>query len=424
MKKSLLALAVLGAFAGAAQAQSSVTIYGIVDTGVTYTSKAATPSSTSANINTGSKFAVNSGTIQGSRIGFKGVEDLGGGLNAVFQLETGFTNDNGGLQGSDSVTGSNLFRRKSVVGLAGGFGSVLLGRQTDWADTISAYTAVNDFGGVIQNSGSNLNRLQGVRTNNSVSYTTNNLGGFTGNLMYGFGETAGKTSAGQSFGFGVKYDNGPLGLGANYYQSKQGATASDTSLIQGVAPAASASTNTLTQYANATALNAANAGSTAAKVFNLVASYQFGPARVYGNWSRVKQDLNTSANVGRLLATGPAATQVANPLSTANRTTAATLGLSNKADMWELGTAYSLTPSLKLLAAVEYTTASFDGLNGKGKLTQYNLGTDYWLSKRTDLYAFVSNLRAKDMKNPGVVGDTTGNDASQTAVTVGIRHKF
>src|SRR5450830_1398246 len=87
MKKSLLALAVLGAFAGAAQAQSSVTIYGIVDTGITYTSKAATPSSTAANVNTGSKFAVNSGTIQGSRIGFKGVEDLGGGLNAVFQLE-------------------------------------------------------------------------------------------------------------------------------------------------------------------------------------------------------------------------------------------------------------------------------------------------------------------------------------------------
>jgi len=419
MKKSLLALAVLGAFAGAAQAQSSVTIYGIVDTGVTYTSKVQTTGA-----NTGSKFAVNSGTIQGSRIGFKGVEDLGGGLNAVFQLETGFTNDNGGLQGSDSVTGSNLFRRKSVVGLNGGFGTVLLGRQTAWADTISAYTAVNDFGGVTANSGSNLNRLQGVRTNNSVTYTTANLSGFTGNLIYGFGETAGKTSAGQSFGFGVKYDNGPLGLGANYYQSKQGTTPSDTSLIQGVTPATTASTNAQTQYANATALNAANAGSTAAKVFNLVASYQFGPARVYGNWSRVKQDLNTSANVSRLLATGTVAAPTLVPLTAANRTTTATLGLSNKADMYEIGTAYSLTPSLKLLGAVQYTTASFDGLNGKGKLTQYNIGTDYNLSKRTDLYAFVSNLRAKDMKNPGVVNDTTGSDASQTAVTVGIRHKF
>ena len=389
MKKSLLALAVLGAFAGAAQAQSSVTIYGIVDTGVTYTSKAVTPA---GGTNTGSKFAMNSGVIQGSRIGFKGVEDLGGGLSAVFNLETGFNNDNGALNGQDSATSNNLFRRKSVVGLAGGFGTVLLGRQTDFADTISAYTAVNDFGGVIANSGSGLNRLQGTRTNNSINYTTNNLGGFTGNLMYGFGETAGKTSAGQSFGLGGKYDNGPLGLGINYYQSKQGPTPSDTSLI-----------------ANAAALGTVNAGSSAAKVLNVVASYQFGPARVYGNYSRVKQDLNTAAVTG---------------LSDANRLTTAALGLSNKADMYEIGTAYSLTPSLKLLGSVQYTRADFANVSNKGKLTQINIGTDYWLSKRTDLYAFVSNLRAKDMKNPGVFADTTGNDASQTAVTVGIRHKF
>ncbi|WP_288409100.1 porin [uncultured Herbaspirillum sp.] len=419
MKKSLLALAVLGAFAGAAQAQSSVTIYGIVDTGITYTSKVATTGT-----DTGSKFAVNSGNIQGSRIGFKGVEDLGGGLSAVFQLETGFTNDNGGLQGSDAVTSSNLFRRKSVVGLSGGFGTVLLGRQTDFADTISAYTSVNDFGGVTGNVGHNLNRLEGTRTNNSISYTTANLNGFTGNLIYGFGETAGKTSAGQSFGLGAKYDNGPLGLGVNYYQSKQGTTPSDTALIQGVAPATTASANAQLQYGVATGLNTANAGNTALKVFNLVASYQFGPARVYGNWSRVKQDLNTALNVSGLRATISGTTVTLNPLTAANRAAAATLGLANKADIYELGTAYSLSPSLKLLAAVEYTTASFDGLNGKGKLTQYNLGADYWLSKRTDLYAFVSNLRAKDMKNPGVMGDSTGSDASQTAVTVGVRHKF
>jgi predicted porin len=110
MKKSLLALAVLGAFAGAAQAQSSVTIYGIVDTGLAYTSKV----STLLYRHTGSKFGVNSGVIQGSRIGFKGVEDLGGGLSALFQLETGFNNDNGALNGQDGTTGTtNLFRRKS-----------------------------------------------------------------------------------------------------------------------------------------------------------------------------------------------------------------------------------------------------------------------------------------------------------------------
>ncbi|WP_406851049.1 porin [Herbaspirillum huttiense] len=394
MKKSLLALAVLGAFAGAANAQSSVTIYGIVDTGVVYQSKVATSSG-----GTGSKFGLNSGVIQGSRIGFKGVEDLGGGLSAVFQLEAGFTSDDGGLQGSDATSGSNLFRRKSVVGLTGGFGSVLVGRQTDFADTISAYTAVNDFGGWVSNSGSGLDRLQGTRTNNSISYTTNSLNGFTGNLMYGFGETAGQTSAGQAFGIGGKYDNGPLGLGINYYQSKAGSTAADVSLI----PSSSTTTNVNTLTANS--------GSTAQKVLNVAASYQFGPARVYGNWSRVKQDLNSQTN---LTAAG-----VGSLTSLSNRT----LANSKKADIYEIGTAYSLSPSLKLLAAVDHTRADFDGVSQKAKLTQVSLGTDYWLSKRTDLYAFLAYTKASDLNNPGV-SNATGTDGNQGAVAVGIRHKF
>jgi len=402
MKKSLLALAVLGAFAGAAQAQSSVTIYGIVDTGVVYTSKAVNAGSPATGVpaSTGSKFGLNSGIVQGSRIGFKGVEDLGGGLNAVFNLEAGFDNDTGNLQGSNNTTASNLFRRKSVVGLAGGFGSVLVGRQTDFADTISAFTSVADFGGVTGAVGHNLDRLQGVRTNNSISYTTNNLGGFTGNLMYGFGETAGQTSAGQAFGAGAKYENGPLGLGLNYYQSKQGVTPSDVSLQLASSPTAAQ-----------TAAVAANAGNTAAKVLNVVASYQFGPARVYGNWSRVKQDLNANLPA-------PAAG------------TFGTLANSNKADIYELGTAYSLTPSLKLLGSVQHTRADIAGAGSKGKLTQINLGSDYWLSKRTDLYAFVSRISASNIANTGVYGDATGNnatggaDGSQTAVAVGIRHKF
>lgn len=386
MKKSLLALAVLGSFAAVAQAQSSVTVYGIVDTGVVYTSKAVN----AANGTTGSRFTENSGVIQGSRLGFKGAEDLGGGLNAVFNLETGFTNDNGGLQGSDAVTSANLFRRKSNVGLSSStLGTVLLGRQTDFADVISAYTSVNDFGGVTGAVGHNLDRLEGTRTNNSISYTTANLSGFTGNLLYGFGETAGQTSAGQSFGVAGKYENGPLGLGINYYQSKQGLTPSDVSLI----PTASGP----------------NAGNTALKVLNVVASYQFGPARVYGNWSRVKQDLSNVA-----------------PATLA----ATTLGVANKADVFEIGTAYDLTSSLKLLAAVDHTRASFAGGGSKGKLTQISLGTDYWLSKRTDLYAFVANIRASNIANTGVFGDATGSalvgspDSSQTAVAVGIRHKF
>jgi len=384
MKKSLLALAVLGAFAGAAQAQSSVTIYGIIDTGVTYANKVQIAKTSTA---TGSQFGLTSGNLQGSRLGFKGNEDLGGGLNAIFALEAGFNN----TTGANSNT-TLLFNRKSWVGLAGGFGAVQVGRQTDFADTISAFTSVNDFGGITGNVGHTLDRLEGTRTNNSVSYTTANFSGLTLQAMYGFGNTAGSTSAGQAFGAGAQYVNGPLALGLNYYNSKQGSTPADFSL------------NTYSATTGSYSGIAADAGDTAAKVFTLVGSYQFGPARVYGNWSQVKQDLNSA-------------------LTFATPVTSATLGLSQKANVYEIGTAYSLSAPLTLLAAVQYTTADFAGVSSTGKLTQFNLGSDYALSKRTDIYAFLSNIRASDMVNPGVTA-TTGSDASQSAVTVGIRHKF
>jgi predicted porin len=389
MKKSLIALAVLGAIAGAAQAQSSVTIYGIVDTGIVYTSKAINPDTGA----TGSKFGINSGVIQGSRLGFKGVEDLGGGLKALFQLEAGFANDTGALQ-SDAGT-STLFRRKSVVGLGGNFGSVLLGRQTDILDDISQWTSVQDFGTVTGAIGGNLDRLEGARTQNSIRYNTPDMAGFTASAIYGFGETAGQTSAGQSFGLGGQYANGPLGVYAAYYQSKLGSTPSDTSLIN----------------SPATEFFSGNPGDTAQKVFSLGASYQAGPARLYGNWSRVKQPLATSSQ----------------GIVVPNDVSVFSVGSFNntKSDIFELGVNYAVTAPLHLLASVQYNKLTFaDPGSNKGKLTQINLGTDYFLSKRTDVYAFVSNLRAKDAINPGVNGDSTGSNNNQTAVAVGIRHKF
>src|SRR5690606_13992773 len=110
MKKSLLALAIFGAFAGTASAQSSVTIYGIVDTGI-------------AHIDNGgdSVNAMRSGNNNSSRIGFKGAEDLGNGLKTTFVLENGINTDDG--------TGNAGFSRISYIGLEGGFGKVRLGKQ-------------------------------------------------------------------------------------------------------------------------------------------------------------------------------------------------------------------------------------------------------------------------------------------------------
>ena len=116
MKKSLLALAVLTAVSGAASAQSSVTLYGKVDVGLVYDSGSTA----------GKSLRIDSGITGGSRIGFKGVEDLGGGLKASFQLETGFCADgaNGATQ-PNFCTGSNQFMGRQAYGaLSGGFGSI------------------------------------------------------------------------------------------------------------------------------------------------------------------------------------------------------------------------------------------------------------------------------------------------------------
>lgn len=365
MKKSLLALSVIGAFAGVAHAQSSVTIYGLVDTGVSYNSNVAKAGDTT---NTGNKFALNSGVINGSRIGFKGVEDLGGGLNAIFQLETGFSNDTGA---NDSKTGE-LFRRKSVVGLSGGFGTVLAGRQTDFLDDVGALTSVADFGGIVGNVGSSDARLQGTRSNNSIRYNTANLNGFTGSLIYGFGEKAGATSQGQAYGIGGKYENGGLGLAAAYYQSK-GNGADTASTSQAVA-----------------------ADKTAVKTFTLAASYQINEAaRVYANWSRTKFPSALTTQV-------------------------------EKQDAYDLGGSYLLSNNIKLIGSVQH--ARLNQIDApKGKLTQVNLGADYLLSKRTDIYTVVSYLKAKDTLNPGIGKDNAGasnRDGNQTAVNVGIRHRF
>lgn len=373
MKKSLIALAALGVITGAAQAQSSVTIYGIVDTGITFSNHNITTGAAS----NGSKFGIGSGNIDTSRLGFKGTEDLGGGLKAVFQLEAGFQNDTGASDG-------NGFARKSVVGLAGNFGTVTLGRQSDILDDAGhAFTSVKDFGNFVGNPHA-LDRLEGIRTQNSIRYDSMNLSGFTGSLIYGFGEQAGHTTAGQSFGAGGTYANGPLGLYAGYYQSKFGSNASDT-LISGI---------TALTGLTAAQLSALNLdGTTLNKTYSLGASYQAGPARLYGNWSRV--------NVPNLA----------------------------KQSIFELGVDYAVTEPIHLLAAVQHTKTSIDGLQGsKPSMTQFNLGLDYYLSKRTDLYTLASYAKGR---NGALVGDITdlavqdsSGNSNQSAIAVGIRHKF
>ena len=202
MKKTLLALAALSTIAGTAAAQSSITMYGIADVGVVRES--GNPA--------GPVTKVTSGVSAGSRLGFRGTEDLGGGLAAIFTLETGISMDTGGsaqLASSANPTGV-LFARQTFVGLKGNLGTVTLGRQ--YNPYFYTVYAIDPFGtGHVGNSG-NIMAFTGSngRSNNSIMYASPTVAGFKGELLYAFGETVGSTRSGSVINGAISYTNGPL----------------------------------------------------------------------------------------------------------------------------------------------------------------------------------------------------------------------
>ncbi len=206
MKKSLIALAVLAA-SGAAMAQSSVTLFGIVDTAVGYVDN--------ANAAGDSVYGLTTSGNATSRLGFRGVEDLGGGLKAGFWLEGEIFGDNGNANGFN-------FQRRSTVSLMGGFGEVRMGRElTPSYSKTSSYdlfgqTGIGQFMGWTGNwYGIDGDSGNALRSSNMISYYTPNFSGFTAGLGYGFDEqTTGK--AGRYIGGYAAYDNGPLSVALSY----------------------------------------------------------------------------------------------------------------------------------------------------------------------------------------------------------------
>ena len=208
MKKSLLALAVLGAFAGVASAQSSVTLFGIVDLNARYVKNDAAKRAVSL-----SQDGINS-----SRLGFRGSEDLGGGMSARFWIEGALNTDTGNA-------GGQTWQRRSTVSLAGGFGEVRLGRDytpTFWNSTIFDVFGTNGIG-------SSLNYQQlppsttNVRSNNSIGYfLPPNIGGVYGQGMVAASEGATNT---KYIGARIGFAAGPFDIAGAYGQ--QNANAND-----------------------------------------------------------------------------------------------------------------------------------------------------------------------------------------------------
>lgn len=203
MKKIVLACAVMGAFAGAACAQSNVTVYGIVDIAVNHTDNGAASNSRT--------WSIDNGTQLPSRIGFKGSEDLGGGLSASFQLENGFDSSTG-----EMLQGKRIFGRQAWVGLNGSFGSLKLGRQ--WAPLFLALGEIDPFGVGMAGDASLMfgSGAYPLRTDNTINYALPAIGGFSGQVSYIAGETAGSSSANRQYGLGLGYVDGPLNLQFGY----------------------------------------------------------------------------------------------------------------------------------------------------------------------------------------------------------------
>lgn len=203
MKKSLLALAVLGAFAGAAQAQTAVTIYGVVDAGISRATGDGAPSET----------RLHSGGSAGSRLGFRGTEDLGNGLSGIFTLEHGFNVDNGSFGDT-----TRMFNRQAFIGLkSNSFGTVSLGRQQNLVRL--ALLDFDPFALGYAGTSANLIETYGQRMDNSLKYASPSWGGFTAEAMYGFGELE-DTDLGRQYEASIGYANGPIGVKFVHHTSR------------------------------------------------------------------------------------------------------------------------------------------------------------------------------------------------------------
>lgn len=346
MYKSILALAVLGGFSAVASAQSSVTVYGIVDVSVVRETGGAA----------GNFTKINSGVANGSRVGFKGTEDLGGGWNAFFDLQNGFQADTGALG-----QGGLLFGRQAFVGLGGPVGSVRIGRQ---------YSVIDDLIGATDPFGNGYaGRLQNVfakgylaRVDNSVMYFTPTVRGFSANVMTGFGEVADDASANRFVGGSVGYAEGPLSVRlAHGQRNDMRATATPN-----------------TQFGNATR----------DKNTMLGATYKFGLFRAHGAYGVTKTMNNRDVLVD--------------------------------ADDAMLGVSVPFGTSQVMASYVWRDDKSVNNRDAR----QIAVGYNYFVSKRTTLYAAYAHIDNRGKPVFYTAGSASDNGTGKAALDLGIRHLF
>ncbi|HIH2747058.1 porin [Burkholderia sp. LMG 13014] len=389
MKRTFFAVGVLSVFTGVAQAQSSVTLYGLIDEGLDYTN------------NVGGKklYALSSGDVQGTRWGLKGTEDLGAGLKVVFKLESGFDVNSGklGQEGAE-------FGRQAYIGMSSAtFGTVTVGRQYDSVvDYLAPMTANGNWGGgMFTHPYDNDNTDNTFRLNNAVKYTSVDYSGFSFGGAYAFSNST-NFGMNRAISVGAQYSNGPVSLAAAYMNVDR--------------------PNAGTAGAVAIGPNGNPDGS-----WTAIHQRVFGAGIAYTTGSATVGFAYTHTNLSQ-----PTATQYANFAASPTLGAATSLKFNN----YEVNAKYQFTPAFYAAGMYTYTQATLDGATGgsaKPKYHQFGLMADYNLSKRTDVYAQAAYVKVAS--DSGVTGtglefavnpDAAGpsSTSKQFMARVGIRHKF
>jgi general bacterial porin, GBP family len=381
MKKSLLAAATFSTFAAVAHAQNSVTLFGIVDAGITY-----------ANNNGGhSSWQATSSNEQGARWGLKIVEDLGSGFKTIAQLENGYNVMNG-----TTGQGGRMFGRQAWVGLSSDrFGSLTLGRQ---------YNAFQDVLEPLQIATSttltqyathpldNDNFDNTFRTNNAIKYVTPNFSGFQAETMYAFSNST-QFAVNRSYSFGASYSNGSLSVGAAYVRLSNPAFNKDT---VGAVPSDN--------------------------FYNLATMPFLATAETVQQWGAGGTYSVGSASFGLMYSGSLFSNPATGSLFSGATGSGGGLG-SVRFGNYEASFRYYITPFLLGSVAETYTHAT-QGASG-GNYWQTSAGLQYFLSKRTDVFFNAVFQRSSDHLHAWIngIGSPSTTD-TQVAAVVGIRHKF
>ncbi|ABO59050.1 porin [Burkholderia vietnamiensis] len=377
MKNKLIVAAVLSAVAATSHAQSSVTLYGLIDTGIVYTN----------NQGGSSAWQMQSSMLSNEVWGLRGSEDLGGNLHAIFRLENGFN-----IQSGRNTYSGSMFGRQAYVGLKSNtYGTLTLGRQYDAVvDMLGPISFANNGDG--NNLGAhpfdNDNLDDSFYINNSVKYVSPTYRGLQAEAQYGFSNAAGGFSNNRAYSFGLTYSIGTFNLAAAYLQLNNG----------GLTGGGALSNNDFVSFPSARQ-----------RVFGVGGNYTYGPATVGLIWTRSLFDDTAPGANSTILQSFDS------------------LHFNN----YEINVHYTLTPAITLAGAYTFTEGSFSGASGSGdpKWHQVTVMADYSLSKRTDVYVEGVYQHAYGAAGSAFEGaminglgqSSTGN---QVAATIGMRTRF